>query len=94
MGAHAADTVLAHLSGGVPSAIDIGYLVQCLDLGAGRGHLQFVHPDDAPRVVALSGRGAGWVKEQVCRMTVAWLAREVCRPGSFRGPAGPAVPVG
>jgi NADH dehydrogenase len=94
MGAHAADTVLARLSGVAPSAIDIGYLAQCLDLGAGRGHLQLVHPDDAPRVVALSGRSAGWAKEQICRMTVAWLAREARRPGSFRGPTGPAVPVG
>ncbi|MHA7285370.1 NAD(P)/FAD-dependent oxidoreductase [Arthrobacter sp. MDT3-44] len=94
MGAHAADTVLAHLSGVAPSAIDIGYLAQCLDLGAGRGHLQLVHPDDAPRVVSLSGRSGGWVKEQICRMTVAWLAREARTPGSFRGPAGPAVPVG
>ncbi len=94
MGAHAADTVLAYLSGGAPSAIDIGYLLQCLDLGAGRGHLQFVHPDDTPRVWALSGRSGGWAKEQVCRMTVGSLAKESRRPGSFSAFTGPTVPVG
>ena len=94
MGAHAADNVLAGLAGTAPSELDAGYLAQCLDLGAGRGHVQFVHADDRPRRWALSGRAGGWGKEQVCRMTLAWLAGEARRPGSYTWPAGPAVPVG
>lgn len=93
MGAHAADTVLARLAGRTPDAIDIGYLLQCLDLGAGHGHVQAVHPDDTARPWALAGRAGGWAKEQVCRMTVTWLGREARRPGSFTWPAGPAVSV-
>ena len=90
-GAHAAGTVLARLAGAEPPAIDIGYLVQCLDLGAGHGHAQVVRPDDTARPWALSGRAGGWAKEQVCRMTVGWLAKEARRPGSYTWPSGPTV---
>lgn len=94
LGAHAAETVLARLAGTAPSVIDIGYLVQCLDLGAGRGHVQTVRPDDTARRWALTGRVGGWAKEQVCRMTVSWLAKEARKPGSYTWPSGPAVSVG
>ncbi|MFJ6001646.1 NAD(P)/FAD-dependent oxidoreductase [Arthrobacter sp. NPDC092385] len=93
LGAHAADTVLARLAGTTPAAIDIGYLLQCLDLGSGQGHVQVVHPDDTARRWALTGRAGGWAKERVCRMTVAWLAGEARTPGSFTWPSGPAVSV-
>ena len=91
LGAHAAGTVLARLAGTAPSVIDIGYLVQALDLGAGHGHAQVVRPDDVTRPWALTGRAGGWAKEQVCRMTVGWLAKEARRPGSYTWPSGPAV---
>lgn len=93
MGAHAADTVLARLSGAAPDPLDVGYVLQCLDLGEGRGHVQAVRPDDTARPWALAGRAGGWAKEQVCRLTVGWLAREARRPGSFRwsGGAGASV---
>lgn len=94
LGAHAADTVLARLGGREPSAIDLGYVLQCLDLGSGQGHVRFVRPDDSPRPWALAGRAGGWTKEQICRMTVAWLAGEASAPGSYRWPAGPRLPVG
>ena len=93
LGAHAADTVLARLAGARPAAIDIGYLLQCLDLGAGQGHVQMVHPDDTARRWALTGRAGGWAKERICRMTVAWLIEEARSPGSFTWPSGPAVSV-
>jgi NADH dehydrogenase len=86
--------VLARLAGDEPPAIDIGYVVQCVDLAAGHGHVQVVRPDDAARPWALTGRAGGWVKEKVCRMTVAWLADEARRPGSYTWPSGPSVPVG
>ena len=93
LGAHAAETVLAHLTGTAPSVISIGYLVQCLDLGAGSGTVQTVRPDDTARRWALTGRVGGWAKEQVCRMTVSWLAKEAREPGSYTWPSGPTVPV-
>ncbi len=91
LGAHAAGVLLARLAGTAPAPIDIGYLVQCLDLGAGHGHVQTVHPDDTVRRWALTGRAGGWAKEQVCRMTVGWLAKEVRRPGSYTWPSGPTA---
>lgn len=93
LGAHAAETVLAHLAGTAPSVINIGYLVQCLDLGAGSGNVQSVRPDDTARRWALTGRVGGWAKEQVCRMTVSGLAKEARKPGSYTWPAGPTVSV-
>lgn len=89
LGAHAAGNVLARLAGTAPSAIDIGYLLQCLDLGAGNGHVQMVRPDDTARRWLLTGRSGGWAKEQVSRMTVAWLAKEARQPDSYTWPSGP-----
>ena len=71
----------------VPFAM--GYLLQCVDLGAGSGRAQFVHPDDSERPFAVTGRSGGLLKEAVCRLTVRWLAREGVRPGSYTWPAGP-----
>lgn len=94
LGAHAAGTVLARLAGDAPSVVDVGYVVRCVDLAAGRGHVQLVRPDDDARPWALTGRAGGWVKEKVCRMTVAWLADEARSAGSYTWPSGPSVPVG
>lgn len=91
LGAHAAGSLLARLAGTAPPAIDIGYLMQCLDLGAGRGYVQSVRRDDTPRRWFLNGRSGGWTKEQVCRMTVAWLAKEAREPGSYTWLSGPPV---
>ena len=93
LGAHAAETVLARLAGAEPQPIDIGYLLQCLDLGAGYGHAQVVRADDSARPWSLTGRPGGWAKEQVCRMTVGWLAKEARRSGSYTWPSGPGVSV-
>jgi NADH:ubiquinone reductase (H+-translocating) len=91
LGAHAADTALAHLDGSPARAIDIGYALQCLDLGDSHGRVRRVRPDDAPTRWTLTGRAGGWAKEQVCRMTVAWLAKEARRPGSYTWPRGPRI---
>lgn len=90
LGAHAADTVLAGASARRPDQIDIGYAVQCLDLGGTAGHVRFVHPDDTPTAWGLGGLAGGWVKEQICRKTIAWLVKEAKRPGSYSWPNGPA----
>lgn len=91
LGAHAAGVVLARLAGTDAATIDIGYVVQCLDLGLGHGHVQTVRPDDTARRWALTGRAGGWAKEQVCRMTVRWLAKEARRSGSYTWPSGPTA---
>lgn len=87
MGAHAADVILARADGQDPAPFDLGYLMQCVDLGNGRGHVQLVRPDDSERAIALTGRAGGLLKETVCRLTLRWMARA----GRYSWPAGPAV---
>lgn len=96
MGAHAADVVLARREGMPGEPFALGYTAQCVDLAGGRGHVQFVHPDDSERSLALTGRTGGLFKEAVCRLTVRWLAQERQRAGRYSWPAGPAraVPAG
>ncbi|WP_205706655.1 FAD-dependent oxidoreductase [Kineococcus vitellinus] len=92
LGAHAADVVLARLSGASAPRVDVGFLLQCLDLGGGHGHAQLVRPDDGDRWGARAGLGGhlgGAVKERVCAATLSWLTREARRPGSHRWPRGP-----
>ncbi len=91
LGAHAADTVGARLRGAAPPVVDVGYVLQCLDLGEGHGHVHVVSADDTARRWAAAGRAGGWVKEQVCRMTVTWLAKEAREPGSYSWASGPAL---
>ena len=73
LGAHAADVVLARVAGTAPAPFGLDYVVQCVDLGSGRGHVQLVRGDDSERSVAVTGRAGGFVKEAVCRMTVRWI---------------------
>ena len=91
MGAHAADVIDARRRGVAPEPFDLGYLLQCVDLGEGRGHVQFVRPDDSERRPALTGRTGGLVKEAVCRMTLRWLTQERERPGRFSWASGPTI---
>ena len=89
MGAHVADVITARQRGTEAPSLDLGYLAQCTDLGSGRGHIQFTHPDDTERGLALTGRAGGLVKEAVCRMTLRWLAQERERPGRYTWARGP-----
>ncbi len=89
MGAHAADVVSATLDGRTVPEFSAGYLLRCVDLGAGVGRIQFTSPADEDRPLALAGRAGGGVKELVCRMTLTWLDKERRRPGSYSWPAGP-----
>lgn len=89
LGGHAAETVLHLIRGEEPEPISVGLVMQCLSLGRNDGYIQLVRPDDSPRAARLTGRGAAWVKERICRMVVDGPTKERVRPGSYRGVKGP-----
>ncbi|MFG1699867.1 NAD(P)/FAD-dependent oxidoreductase [Nonomuraea sp. NPDC049309] len=88
--AHAADVINARAAGRPAEPFRFRYLLQCVSLGRRDGLVQFVHGDDTPKERILSGRTAAWVKEQICRFTVASLKMERRRPGTYMWVKGPA----
>lgn len=91
MGAYAADVVLARRDARPIEPFGMGYVLQCVDLGSGRGRVQFVNPDDSARQLAIGGRAGGLIKETICRMTVRWLTQERVRAGRYSWPSLPAA---
>lgn len=89
MGAYAADVVLARKKGNTIAPFAMGYALQCVDLGAAKGRVQFVHPDDSERRFALGGRAGGLLKETICRMTIRWLTQESTQAGRYSWPSPP-----
>lgn len=76
MGGYVADQLVAQLTGRpLLGAFRFGYGGQCISLGRKDGLVQFVHSDDRPRELVISGRLAAWLKEQICRYTVQSLWR-------------------
>ncbi|MBF6297863.1 FAD-dependent oxidoreductase [Nocardia amamiensis] len=73
-GKHAADAVVALMRGAQARPLRFRYVLQCLSLGRRDGLVQFVHADDAPGGMVLTGRTAAWVKERIVR-GAAWAAR-------------------
>ncbi|PSK83573.1 NADH dehydrogenase FAD-containing subunit [Murinocardiopsis flavida] len=67
MGAKAADAIAARIAGRVPRPLAFRYYIQCISLGRRDGLIQFVHADDAPTPVVLTGRLGALVKEAVVR---------------------------
>jgi NADH dehydrogenase FAD-containing subunit len=88
MGAHAADNILRDAQ---PSPFKFGYLAQCISLGRHDALLQFVHADDRPRRLFLSGRLAAFVKEMICYLALKVLFMERRYPGLY---TWPRVPLG
>lgn len=72
MGAYVADVI----AGVTAEPFRFAFAARCISLGRHDGIVQFVHPDDSPREVSLTGRPAAWVKEMVCRYTTAALRLE------------------
>jgi NADH dehydrogenase FAD-containing subunit len=89
LGGHAAETVLRLIRGQEPARISIGFVLQCLSLGRKDGYIQLVRPDDSARAGRLTGRGAAWVKERICRLVVDGPTKERRRPGAYRTAKGP-----
>lgn len=94
LGAQAANTVLARITGERPRVIDQAFTGQCISLGRRGGTIQLARRDDTPLPVHIGGRTAAAIKEVVCRSTLAFLRREARRPGSYvwlKGGSRPAV---
>ena len=91
LGAHAAGTVLAAIRGQQPTRVSVGYIVQCISLGRGRGYIQAVRADDSPRPLHLAGRPAAMVKETICAMVLEAPRKERTKPGSYSSPKGPRI---
>ncbi|CCF65853.1 NAD(P)/FAD-dependent oxidoreductase [Nocardia cyriacigeorgica] len=70
-GSYAADAVTARLRGREPGELNFRYHLQCLSLGRRDGVIQFVHADDAPGRMVLTGRTAARVKEAIVRFAAA-----------------------
>ncbi len=89
MGVLAAETVLARLAGEQPIQQSIPMTAQCISLGRAAGTLQMQRKDDTPLPVFVGGRAGAFIKEQVCRWTVKWMAGEAATPGSYHSMKGP-----
>ncbi|WP_437874856.1 FAD-dependent oxidoreductase [Sorangium sp. So ce513] len=86
--AYAADSVVAALAGDAPPPpFRFAFAVQCMSLGRRRGLIQRVDPSDRPIERVLTGRAGAWVKELVCRYTIAVLRFEQLRPHRRGAPA-------
>ncbi len=83
IGAHAADAINARARGRTPRPFRFRYVIQCVSLGRRDGLIQLVRADDTPGDRIVTGRAAAWVKELICRFTVASLRLERRRPGSY-----------
>ena len=64
-GAYAASAIADELAGRQPKPFRYGYFHMPVSLGRNDAVVQFVHPDDSPKRLRLTGRRAVWYKETV-----------------------------
>jgi NADH dehydrogenase len=83
MGVQAANTVLARIAGDEPAVLNQAFTGQCVSVGRTYGTVQISRSDDTPRRLYIGGRTGAAIKEQVCRATVTFLAKEGRKPGSY-----------
>jgi NADH dehydrogenase len=83
LGAQAANTVLSRIAGTEPAVVNQAFTGQCVSLGRRAGVIQLAHLDDRVMPVHIGGRAAASIKEQVCKGTISFLAREARKPGSY-----------
>jgi NADH:ubiquinone reductase (H+-translocating) len=89
LGAQAANTILSRIAGTDPAEVSVPMSGQCISLGRGSGTVQLQRKDDTPTYAYIGGRAGAFVKEQVCRWTLKWMAGEAKKPGSYRSLKGP-----
>ena len=98
LGVQAANTVLRRIAGEEPAGLTQAFVGQCISLGRKRAVLQISRTDDTPRQAYIAGRLAAVVKEQICKGTVSFIARESRKPASYfwlrGGKRAPGQPVG
>ena len=85
MAAHAADNLVAQLTGGAPSPFAFGYVIRCISLGRHEGLVQFVDACDVPQPRVVTGGRAVWIKEMILRYVTSSLDAEN-RFGLYRTP--------
>lgn len=83
LGVQAANTVLRRIAGERPVGVSQAFIGQCVSLGRKRTVFQLSHTDDTPRRSYIAGRLAAVLKEQICKGTVSFIAREGRKPGSY-----------
>lgn len=89
MGAQAGNTVLSRIAGTEAADVSVPMSAQCISLGRTAGTLQFQRRDDTATNVYIGGRTGAFIKEQVCRYTLKWMAGEASKPGSYTSLKGP-----
>ena len=82
---HAADTVLARITGEQPAAINVGYFGQCIGLGRRAATAQLASKDDTANRFYIGGRLAAKIKELACKGMVKELADEARNPARSAG---------
>ncbi|MGH8867066.1 MAG: NAD(P)/FAD-dependent oxidoreductase, partial [Actinomycetes bacterium] len=87
-GPYVADAVATRLAGREPGPFRFRYLHECISLGRGDGVVQFLHADERPHDVVLTGRTAARYKEGRARLR--GLAVPVPRPVPAVATAGGA----
>jgi NADH dehydrogenase len=84
LAAQAANTVLSHIAGTAPVALNQAFTGQCISVGRSYGTIQLARTDDTPIRLYIGGRMAASVKELVCKGTVWGLRKEAAKPGWYR----------
>lgn len=84
LGAQAANTVLSHIAGTPPAAVDQAFTGQCISIGRRHATIQLAHLDDTPLNLFIGGRIAASIKELVCKGTVWGIRKEAAKPGWYR----------
>lgn len=72
MGAYAADAITGHAK----EPFRFAFGIKCISLGRTGGIIQMLHADDSPKDSFISGRPAAWIKELICRFTIAAIKLE------------------
>ncbi|WP_225730592.1 MULTISPECIES: NAD(P)/FAD-dependent oxidoreductase [unclassified Nocardia] len=83
LGAQAADTVLAHIAGTEPTALDLALTGTCVSLGRRVGIRQLARKDDVAVNLYVGGRAGARIKELTCKIGVGKIRREARKPGSL-----------
>ncbi|MEV6102532.1 FAD-dependent oxidoreductase [Nocardia sp. NPDC051981] len=81
LGATAADTVLAGISGVRPAVLDLAFLGSNVSLGRRAGIVQFARKDDTAVNAYLGGRIGAPIKETATKWTVSGIRWEARKPG-------------